>query len=188
MRQVFERAGIASGDLTLHTLRHTALSRMIATGFDDHTVMAISGHSSTRMLERYTHPTDERKVAALSLPRVVTIWSQNDNAADSAASTSEEIAELLGRIGGRQEARTPDLRVANAVMLHDNHYKKAHMVESGTHREHVLLCCGHAPPSVRGSGWYQYGRLSAGGLEVLVDVSRVGEAKGTHQHPGGPHA
>ena len=33
--------------------RHTALSRMIASGFDDYTVMAISGHSSTRMLARY---------------------------------------------------------------------------------------------------------------------------------------
>jgi hypothetical protein len=28
------------------------LSRMIAAGIDDHTVMALSGHSSTRMLER----------------------------------------------------------------------------------------------------------------------------------------
>ncbi len=32
---------------------------------DDHTVMALSGHSSTRMLERYTHPTVARKVDAL---------------------------------------------------------------------------------------------------------------------------
>ena len=56
VRQVFDRAvpraGIATGDVTFHTLRHTALSRMIEAGFDDHTVMAISGHSSTRMLER----------------------------------------------------------------------------------------------------------------------------------------
>ena len=49
----------------VHTLRHTALSRMIEHGLDDHTVMSISGHSSTRMLERYTHPTVERKLAAL---------------------------------------------------------------------------------------------------------------------------
>ena len=39
-----ERAGITTGDVTLHTLRHTALSRMIAAGIDDYTVMAISGH------------------------------------------------------------------------------------------------------------------------------------------------
>jgi hypothetical protein len=35
---------------------------MVAGGFDDYTVMAISGHSSTRMLERYTHPTEARKI------------------------------------------------------------------------------------------------------------------------------
>jgi hypothetical protein len=55
-KRTVERAGITTGDVTLHTLRHTAMSRMMAAGFDDYTVMAISGHSSTRMLERYTHP------------------------------------------------------------------------------------------------------------------------------------
>jgi Phage integrase family len=58
------------------TLRHTALSRMVAAGIDDYTVMAVSGHSSTRMLERYAHPTEARKIDALgtfNLPRVGTI-------------------------------------------------------------------------------------------------------------------
>ncbi len=91
MRAV-ERAGITSGDVTLHTLRHTALSRMIAAGHDDYTVMEISGHSSTRMLARYTHPTEERKVGALNLPAVVTNWSQNTNAAEGDASTAAEMA------------------------------------------------------------------------------------------------
>jgi len=35
---------VPSSDVTLHTLRHTAVSRMIAEGHNDHTVMAISGH------------------------------------------------------------------------------------------------------------------------------------------------
>ena len=38
---------------------------MIAEGFDEDTVMSISGHSSTRMLARYTHPTAERRAGAL---------------------------------------------------------------------------------------------------------------------------
>ena len=63
------RAGIESGDVSPHTLRHTALSRMIAHGTSDYTVMAISGHNSTRMLERYTHPTEELKVDALETGR-----------------------------------------------------------------------------------------------------------------------
>jgi len=111
-----QRAGITTGDVTLHTLRHTALSRMIAEGHDDYTVMEISGHSSTRMLGRYTHPTEARKVSALDLPAVVNIRPTYDEAAEGDPSTASEVAELLRKIGGRQEARTPDLRVANAAL------------------------------------------------------------------------
>ncbi len=123
--KVFERAlaraKITTGDVTVHTLRHTALSRMIEHGLDDHTVMSISGHSSTRMLERYTHPTLERKLAALQTfdliaTTVATNWPQKLKAADTDASTARELAKLLGNVGGRQEARTPDLRVANAAL------------------------------------------------------------------------
>jgi integrase-like protein len=117
---VFDRAvarsGITSGDVTLHTLRHTALSRMIASGHDDYTVMEISGHSSTRMLARYTHPTEARKIGALNLSAVVTTRSQRDADAADEVSTAAEIAELLREVGGRREARTRDLRVANAAL------------------------------------------------------------------------
>ena len=65
-----ERAGIGTGDVTLHTLRHTALSRMIAAGYDDYTVMAISGHTSTRMLERTRIRPKQRKIGALDFPGV----------------------------------------------------------------------------------------------------------------------
>jgi integrase len=99
------RAGILTGDVSLHTLRHTALSRMIAAGIDDHTVMALSGHSSTRMLERYTHPTVARKVDALeSFP------------ASMGRTWAEQPAGRSILIGGRREDRTPDLRVANAAL------------------------------------------------------------------------
>ena len=79
--------------------------------------MAISGHSSTRMLARYTHPTEERKVGALHLPtNVVTKWSQREEAGESVDSTASEIARLLGEFGGRREDRTRDLRIANAAL------------------------------------------------------------------------
>ena len=86
---------------------------MIATGFDDYTVMEISGHSSTRMLARYTHPTEGRKIGALDLPFLVTKRSQPETGDEAAA---KEIAELLGKSGGPQEDRTPDLRIANAAL------------------------------------------------------------------------
>ena len=110
------RADITTGDVTLHTLRHTALSRMIADGFDDYTVMAISGHSSTRMLARYTHPTDARKIGALDLPSVGRIWAEVEHDDGETSSTALEIAKLLKEFGGPREARTRDLRVANAAL------------------------------------------------------------------------
>ena len=114
-QRAVRRAGIQTRDVTLHTLRHTALSRMIAEGIDTFTVMSVSGHSSTRMLERYTHPTEARKADALatfSLSRVTTA-SQSENVPMDELS---ELKELLAKSGGRQEARTPDLRVANAAL------------------------------------------------------------------------
>jgi hypothetical protein len=39
--------------------------------------MSISGHSSTRMLERYTHPTIERRIAALDTFNLSTKCPQN---------------------------------------------------------------------------------------------------------------
>ena len=78
--------------------------------------MEISGHSSTRMLVRYTHPTEERKIGALDLPCVGTIRAHSDIAAESECSTAMEIAKLLKEIGGRREDRTPDLCIANAAL------------------------------------------------------------------------
>ena len=87
---------------------------MIAEGHSDHTEMAISGHSTTRMLERYTHPTEALKLGALETGAyLVTNWSQRDQPTDS---TDREIEELLGGVGGRQEDRTPDLCIANAAL------------------------------------------------------------------------
>ena len=78
--------------------------------------MEISGHSSTRVLARYTHPTEERKIGALDLSGVVTKGSQNENAPESEGSEASEIAQLLKEVGGRREARTRDLRIANAAL------------------------------------------------------------------------
>jgi hypothetical protein len=68
------------------------------------------------MLERYTHPTEARKIDALdtfNLPRMVTIRSQSP---ETTSDDLAELQELLKKSGGRQEARTPDLRVANAAL------------------------------------------------------------------------
>jgi integrase len=108
-RRALERAGVDDGDVTLHTLRHTALSRMISMGIDMFTVMAISGHSSTRMLERYVHPTDTRKLDALSLGGHNMVTKE-----EASGEADSETDQMLKHFGGRHEARTRDLRVANA--------------------------------------------------------------------------
>jgi len=110
-------ARITTGDVTVHTLRHTALSRMIEHGLDDYTVMSISGHSSTRMLERHPHPPVERTRAAWRRSiRLATNWPQKLSSDAVQQKEAAEAASFLRDSGGRQEARTPDLRVANAAL------------------------------------------------------------------------
>ena len=104
IRRALVRARITTGDVSLHTLRHTAISRMIESGIDDYTVMEVSGHSSTRMLARYTHPTEHRKQAALESFSVVTNWSHG-GLGDRAKSS------------GPHGARTHDLRVAKVTYM-----------------------------------------------------------------------
>ena len=102
-RRALERAGITTGDVTPHTLRHTVLSRMLEAGVRRSHVMAISGHSSTRMLARYAHPTEERKVEALESFRMGTNWLQR--------AFGDRV-----KFSGPQGTRTLDLRVANAAL------------------------------------------------------------------------
>ena len=116
LERALRRAGIATGDVTVHTLRHTALSRMIAAGIDDHTVMAISGHSTTRMLESYTHPTETLKLDALDSFNLSPMSTSRPQSPETTKGDVTDLKELLGDFGGRREARTRDLRVANAAL------------------------------------------------------------------------
>ena len=122
--RALERATITTGDVTPHTLRHTAISRMVSAGIDDYTIMELVGHLTKAMLARYTHPVTQRKQAALEsfdrlvtfAPSVLTREHKLSTRDADVAMTDSEIAEMLKEFGGRQEARTPDLRVANAAL------------------------------------------------------------------------
>ena len=94
-----------AGDVTLHTLRHTALSRMIADGHDDYLVMEVAGHTDTRMLARYTHPREERKKQALALPWLSTKRAQTADDEPADAALTQEIADLLKEVGGSRSPR-----------------------------------------------------------------------------------
>lgn len=53
------------GGMTLHGLRHTWVSQMIALGFDAVTISAMSGHSPEVLLTTYAHAFDARKREAM---------------------------------------------------------------------------------------------------------------------------
>ncbi len=68
------------------------------------------------MLARYTHPTEQRKLAALETfaSIVGTSWAQSTAPDALDEHDAAETAPLQGVVGGRQGARTLDLGVANA--------------------------------------------------------------------------
>lgn len=57
--------GRKTGGVSFHCLRHTGASRMLAAGVDIKTVMEIGGWRSLVVLQRYLHPTDDRKREAV---------------------------------------------------------------------------------------------------------------------------
>jgi integrase len=57
----------------LHDLRHTFVSRLADGQTADHTIMALAGHMSRKMLERYSHARNEAKRQAVEAINVGTI-------------------------------------------------------------------------------------------------------------------
>lgn len=66
---LLERAGLPryrkAGGLSFHCLRHTGASRMLARGVDIKTVQQLGGWQNLNVLQKYLHPTDEQKRAAV---------------------------------------------------------------------------------------------------------------------------
>ncbi len=61
---VKEKAGIEVS-ARFHDLRHTHASLLLSAGTDLRTIQAILGHSSLRMVETYTHTTNDQKMKAI---------------------------------------------------------------------------------------------------------------------------
>ena len=62
-RKLTRKAGLAG--LRFHDLRHHAITELAESGASEQTIMAIAGHVSRRMLERYSHIRLEAKRNAL---------------------------------------------------------------------------------------------------------------------------
>ena len=67
-RTLFKAAGIYDPDLgTLHRLRHTFASELVAAGTDLETLRELLGHQSVQTTEIYLHTGMERKRAAVEM-------------------------------------------------------------------------------------------------------------------------
>ena len=78
-RRAIERAGLKQKGYRLHDLRHSFCTRLIEEGKNPITIKQLSGHSTLRMLERYTHPgEDSRRDAINALDRRRQVRKQVD--------------------------------------------------------------------------------------------------------------
>ena len=62
-RTLTKKAGLPG--FRFHDLRHCAITQLAENGTSDSTIMAIAGHASRRMLERYSHVRMEAKRTAM---------------------------------------------------------------------------------------------------------------------------
>ena len=59
-RRCVIRAGLKPKEVVPHTMRHTAITNLAATGADTPTIQEYSGHQSLKMVMRYAHARDRR--------------------------------------------------------------------------------------------------------------------------------
>jgi integrase len=80
-RTLTKKAGLPG--FRFHDLRHCAITQLAENGASDSTIMAIAGHVSRRMLERYSHVRMEAKRTALEVLAVSTKTAGYDTNQDT---------------------------------------------------------------------------------------------------------
>jgi integrase len=82
-RTLTKKAGLSG--FRFHDLRHCAITQLAENGTSDSTIMAIAGHVSRRMLERYSHVRMEAKRTAMEALTVSTKTAGYDTSRDTNA-------------------------------------------------------------------------------------------------------
>jgi integrase len=82
-RTLTKKAGLSG--FRFHDLRHCAITQLAENGTSDSTIMAIAGHVSRRMLERYSHVRMEAKWTAMEALAVSTKTAGYDTSRDTNA-------------------------------------------------------------------------------------------------------
>jgi integrase len=85
MAPAFRRLATAAGvpGVRFHDFRHTFCTRMVERGVDVITLKEITGHRTLAMLQRYSHPSDARKL------EIVRGASYHRQSSDSASATTD---------------------------------------------------------------------------------------------------
>ncbi len=102
-RLIIEKAGLSG--FRFHDLRHHAITELAESAAGEQTIMAIAGHISRKMLERYSHARINAKRAALDRlsQSHVTVVSQRLD------SDYSHLAQVAENVGGADGTRTRDL-------------------------------------------------------------------------------
>ena len=101
-RTLTKKAGLPG--FRFHDLRHCAITQLAENGTSDSTIMAIAGHVSRRMLERYSHVRMEAKRTAMEALAVSTRTAGYDtnhdtNAMVAALAPSKLLRDLVDLVG-----------------------------------------------------------------------------------------
>ena len=102
-----------------HDLRHTFISRLAESQCSDSTVMALAGHVSRKMMERYSHIRNEAKrqaVENLSGADFDAGWAQNR--AQFFVSDKSEEAKSLKQFGEPGRTRTCNPLIKSQLLYH----------------------------------------------------------------------
>jgi len=87
-RTLTKKAGLPG--FRFHDLRHTAVTQLAESGASDSTILAIAGHLSRRMLERYSHTRMEAKRKAMEALSASTRMAGYDTKRDTNAQIADD--------------------------------------------------------------------------------------------------
>src|SRR3569833_2216921 len=142
-RTACRRAGIA--DFRIHDLRHTCAAWLVSAGVPLMSVRDLLGHASIKMTERYAHLAPDNVRLAVRQHEGEDEKSHFGHTGSpkdqGAVGGSAHLFDYWEFIGGAEEDRTPDLRIANAT-LSQLSYRPMSLIcgwlNSAPNRAHIL--------------------------------------------------
>jgi integrase len=103
--------------LRFHDMRHHCITELAEGQGSDETIMSIAGHVSRKMLSHYSHIRMAAKRRAVDALATGTFGDGSvTNHVTKSPTDASMTEQVFKNVGGRQGIRTPDPRVANAML------------------------------------------------------------------------